>query len=65
MQRGHVNGERFCGDYVTRKVHDLQNEKKSCLINDIVDSGNDIPFINFEIARQSGYSPCEYCLCEE
>lgn len=63
MQRGHVDGERYCGNYVTRKVHDLQNEHENCLVNDFIDSGNDIPFINLEIAQQSGYTPCEYCFC--
>ena len=62
MQRGHINGERYCGDYITRKVHDLGNEQAACKISELLSSGDDIPFESLEIAIQTGYRHCEYCL---
>ena len=60
MPRGHVVEERYCGNYITRRVHDLQNEQKDCLIDDF-----DIPFVSLEIAEKSGYRPCEHCLSDK
>lgn len=62
MRRGHINGERYCGNYTTRKVHDLLNEHKACNVKEFVDAGDEIPFASLEIATQSGYSYCEHCL---
>lgn len=62
MNSGHLNGERYCGNYVTRKVHDLQNEHKKCHIKLTIESGDEIPFHSLEIAVQSGYKPCRHCL---
>ena len=65
MYKGHLKGERFCGNYMTRKVHDLQNEKSDCHIKLTIESGEEIPFQSLEIAVQSGYRPCRHCLNNE
>ena len=62
MQRGHISGERYCGNYATRKVHDLTNEQQACNINEFVAAGEDIPFLSLEIAARAGYSYCEHCI---
>ena len=62
MPQGHVNGERYCGNYLNKKVHDLLNAHKSCFIKDLIDSGDDIPIESLEIATKAGYSYCEHCL---
>ena len=65
VQRGHLNGERFCGDYSTRTVHDLKNENRKCHIKKTIEAGDEIPFINLEIAMQSGYKRCQHCLNDD
>ncbi len=65
MNRGHLTNERYCGNYTTRKVHDLNNEKPDCNIDDFVNSGDDIPFDSLDIATRTGYSCCEHCIDNE
>ena len=65
MQRGHLDGERYCGNYTTRKVHDLVNEQSACNIDEFVNSGDDIPFLSLEIAIRAGYAYCEHCIVIE
>jgi len=62
MQKGHTRTERYCGNYLTKRVHDLLNIQRDCYIKDVIDSGDDIPFENLDIANIAGYSYCEYCL---
>ena len=62
MRRGYANSERYCGNYLTKEVHDLLNTQNKCFIEDAIDSGEDIPFENLEIASKAGYSCCEHCL---
>ena len=61
-KRGHINGEKYCGNFATRKVHDLHNEKVNCQIDACVKAGEDIPFAHLDIARLSGYENCKYCM---
>jgi len=60
--RGHVVDERFCGNYVTREVHDLSKEKAECQLTDVIEKGDDIPFETLEVAHKVGYRNCKHCL---
>ena len=64
-KRGHIKGERYCGNFMTREVHDLHNEQQSCGIDVLSESGNEIPLASLEVAKRLGYSNCKNCLFEE
>ena len=55
---------RHCGNINKMRVHDLENEKKQCQIDDIIDSVQAINFYpdTLEQARGEGYNNCAYCI---
>jgi len=59
---GHMNGERYLGNTNTTEVHDLDNEKGSCQIDEIIKAGHDKPFATLQAAHAAGYDNCAYCL---
>ncbi len=61
---GHMNGERYLGNSSPSKmeVHDLDNEKPQCQIDEIIRAGNDRPFTTLAAAHAAGYDNCAYCL---
>jgi len=63
MRQVHINGERYCGNYLTKKVHDLKNVQKKCSVESMTAAGVDIPFESLEVALRAGYSNCENCIC--
>lgn len=60
--RGNMNGERYCGNVDNKEVHDLDNEKKNCQIDEIIDAGHDRPFTSLAAAHAKGYDNCHWCL---
>ena len=59
---GNMNGERYCGNTNKKEVHDLDQEKANCQINEIINAEHDRPFISLISAQISGYDNCAYCL---
>ena len=60
--RGHMRGERYCGNTSTKEVHDLDNEKTQCQIDEIITAGHDKPFNSLQAAHNAGYDNGHYCL---
>ena len=59
-----MNGERYLANTSPSKkeVHDLDNEKTNCQIDEIIRAGNDKPYNSLADARRDGYDNCAYCL---
>ena len=57
-----MNGERYCGNTNNKEVHDLDNEKTNCQIDEIIDAGHDKPFSSLTTAHNQGYDNCHWCL---
>ena len=59
-----MNGERYLANKSTskREVHDLDNEKTSCQIDEIILAKNDKPYTSLDAAHKDGYDNCAYCL---
>ncbi len=60
--KGNMNGERYCGNTDKKEVHDLDNEKTNCQIDEIIRAGHDKPFTTLPAAHSAGYDNCYYCL---
>lgn len=60
--RGNMRGERYLGNTRTKEVHDLDNEKVNCQIEEIIRAGNDTPFHSLSMAHAQGFDNCAYCL---
>lgn len=60
--RGNMNGERYCGNTSEKEVHDLDNEKTNCQIDEIITAGHDTPFSSLSSAHSQGYDNCHWCL---
>jgi len=61
---GHMNGERYLANTSPSKkeVHDLDDEKTNCQIDEIIKAGHDKPFDSLAAAHNAGYDNCAYCL---
>ncbi len=59
--KGNSNGERYIGNKITREVHDLDNEKPQCKIDETIESGIDVAFKYWYEAKMNNYSICRYC----
>ena len=57
-----MNGERFLGNRNTIEVHDLENEKSQCQIDEIIAAGHDVPFKTLQAAKNTGYDNGHWCL---
>lgn len=62
--KGNMNGERYLANKSPSKkeVHDLDNEKTSCQIDEIIAAGNDKPYTSLSAANADGYDNCAYCI---
>ena len=62
--KGNMNGERYLANKSVSKkeVHDLDNEKTQCQIDEIIKAGNDKPYNSLKSARADGYDNCAYCI---
>lgn len=61
---GHMNGERYLANTSSskREVHDLDNEKTNCQIDEIIKAGNDAPYNSLDAAKKAGYDNCRWCI---
>lgn len=61
---GNMNGERYLANKSPskREVHDLDNEKSQCQIDEIIRAGNDKPYTALASAHADGYDNCHHCL---
>lgn len=61
---GNMNGERYLANTSPSKleVHDLDNEKSNCQIDEIIKAGHDKPYNSRAAANQDGYDNCAYCI---
>lgn len=59
---GHMNGERYCGNVKKQEVHDLDQEKTNCQIDEIIAASHDRPFTSLATAHAQGYDNCHWCL---
>lgn len=57
-----MNGEQYLGNVNTKEVHDLDNEKTACQINEIIAAGHDRPYNSLSTSHGDGYDNCAYCL---
>ncbi|MFL5568728.1 MAG: hypothetical protein ACJ79B_13690 [Gemmatimonadaceae bacterium] len=62
--KGNMNGQQYVAhaDPYKREVHDLDNESRNCLIDEIIRAGKDRPYSSVADAREDDYRPCVYCL---
>jgi len=61
---GPMNGERYLANtnLSKREVHDLDNEKTNCQIDEIIRANHDKPYNSREAANKDGYDNCAYCI---
>ena len=59
-----MSGERYLANKSPskREVHDLDNEKTQCQIDEIIRAGNDKPYSSLSTARSDGYDNCAHCI---
>jgi len=62
--KGDMKGERYLANTSPSKkeVHDLDNEKSNCQIDEIIMAGHDKPYSSLEAAHKDGYDNCAYCI---
>lgn len=61
---GHMNAEQYLANTNPSKkeVHDLDNEKPQCQIDEIIKDGHDKPYNSLEAAHRDGYDNGAYCI---
>lgn len=62
--KGNMNGQRYVAHVspYQREIHDLDNESRNCLIDEIIRTGKDRPYNSLDEARLEDYNPCAYCV---
>lgn len=60
--KGNMHGEKYLGNVNTKEVHDLDNEKSLCQIDEIISAGHDTPFNSLEDAHNKKFDNCAYCI---
>ena len=62
-RQGHpLYGKRFCANTNKMEVHDLDNEKTNCQIDEIIRAGHAKPYDSLEQAHRDRYDNCAWCL---
>lgn len=61
--KGNLNGQRYVANTspYKREVHDLDNENRNCMIDEIVRAGQDKPYGSLEEARRNEFNQCPFC----
>jgi hypothetical protein len=63
---GHpLYGAKFCGNKSEKEIHNLDNEKPECQIDEILKTRNAIHFSSLHLARAYGYKKCVKCLGDQ
>ena len=57
-----LNGAKYCANRNEMEVHDLDNEKVQCQIDEIIKAGHAVPFDSLDAAHRAGYDNCAYCI---
>ncbi len=59
-----VYGNKYCGNTNTTEVHDLENEKTNCQIDEIIRAGHTKAFNPDTLtqAHSEGYDYCARCI---
>lgn len=59
-----LNGAKYCANKNPSKkeVHDLDNERTQCQINEIIHAGHAVPYDSLVVAHADGYDNCAWCL---
>jgi hypothetical protein len=57
-----MRGERYLGNAHKLEVHDLDNEKPMCQIDEIIRAGHEKPFNPLDDAHKERYDNCAHCL---
>lgn len=57
-------GKRYCGNFETKKLHDIDNISSECRISEIIEEGNAVVFTPDTLSKAyiEGYIDCKYCL---
>ena len=58
-----LNGERYVANTspYQREVHDLDNENRNCIVDEIVRGHHYKPFNSLEDARREEFTQCPFC----
>lgn len=61
---GNMNGERYLANTspTKKEIHDLDQEKTECQIDEIIKAGHDKPYTSQAAANNAGYDNCAHCL---
>jgi hypothetical protein len=61
--KGNMNGQKYVANTspYRREVHDLDNENRNCLIDEIIRSGQDKPYSSLDEARHDEFGVCAFC----
>ena len=54
--------KRFLVNLDTSIVHDIENEKRNCQIDELLDGDNAWGFDTLKEAYEDGFVPCKWCL---
>ena len=59
-----LNGAQYCANTSPSKkeVHDLDNEKSQCQIDEIIAAGHAKPYHSLAEAHNDGYDNCHWCI---
>lgn len=61
--KGNMSGEQYLANKSDKKeVHDLDNEKTKCQIDEIIEAKNDKPYTSQTTANDDGYDNCAHCI---
>ena len=61
--KGNMNGQRYLANTspYPREVHDLDNENRHCLVDEIIRVAQDRPYTSLEEARRDDFNQCTLC----
>jgi hypothetical protein len=60
--KGNLNGERYVANTspYKREVHDLDNENRNCMVDEIIRARQDKPLSSLEDARREEFGRCPF-----
>jgi hypothetical protein len=61
--KGNMNGQKYLANTspYRREVHDLDNESRHCLADEIIRAGQDKPYTSLDEAHRDDFSRCGLC----
>jgi hypothetical protein len=61
--KGNLNGERYLANIspYKREVHDLDNEHRHCMIDEIIRARQDQPYGSLDQVPQGEFNHCPFC----